>query len=79
MKKNADFSAYPHGYDCRDSKGLTKRELIAAMALQGLLANPCGPIQRSEMAGWSFCNCTEDDVTATALRMADLILAGGNQ
>ena len=32
--------------------GLTKREQIAAMALQGLLSNSGGPIQESPMSGW---------------------------
>lgn len=34
-ERNADFAAYPSSGDC--TKGLTKRELFAAMALQGLL------------------------------------------
>lgn len=35
---NANQPAYPAAYNLMNS-GLTKRELIAAMALQGILAN----------------------------------------
>lgn len=41
MKTEANHSAYP--VDCGEmgmSEGLTKREYFAAMAMQGMLANP---------------------------------------
>lgn len=56
------------------SFGLTKRELFAAMAMHGLCANPGGPIQANGRSGWSFCNCTEDEVGDTAVSLADALL-----
>lgn len=55
--------------------GLSLRDYFAAKALQGLLANPGGPIQRHEMHGWGFTNCNPDNVAATAYGMADAMLA----
>lgn len=59
-KKNGQLSAYPleteDGYDL----GLTKRELFAAMAMQGLLA-------ASDVAHGA--------IPSTAVRMADRLLA----
>jgi len=55
--------------------GLTKREYIAAMAMQGLLANPGGPIQASTQCGWSLTNCKREDVAGAAVRFADALLA----
>jgi hypothetical protein len=57
------------------ASGLTKREMIAMHALQGLLANPGGPIQQSCMSGWSFTNCTESAVAELAVELADELLA----
>ena len=63
------------------SFGLTKREHFAAMAMQGLLANPGGPIQANGMSGWNLCNCTADQVGEFAKDLADALLralaAGG--
>lgn len=59
--------------------GLSKRELFAAMAMQGLLANPGGPIQANGMSGWALCNCTEDDVVGTSLSLADALIAALNK
>jgi hypothetical protein len=47
---------------------------IAVKAMQGLLANPGGPIQHNCMTGWGFTNCTEDDVAALAFAMAEAML-----
>ena len=55
------------------SFGLTKRELFAAMAMQGILANPGGPIQADDMNG-SVCNCTRADVGDLATSLADALL-----
>jgi len=48
---NADQAAYPcntNGF----SAGLTKREQFAAMAMQGLLANPAIGDMSRELMGW---------------------------
>lgn len=64
------------GVDLRNFTGLTKRELIAAMALQGLLSNPGGPVQASSMSGWTpVTNCTHGDVAKEAIEFADAMLA----
>jgi len=58
--KNADMPAMPqYGKFDDNSKGLTKREYFAAMAMQGLLAY--GPRQAS-------------DVAHSALQKADALL-----
>lgn len=58
MSKNADEPAYPKLVD-GVSHGLTKRELIAAMALQGI------------MSKWAM---TEEQAAALAIRQADELL-----
>lgn len=42
--------------------------------LQGLLANPAGPIQSNSMNGWGFTNCTENDIAELAYVMAEAML-----
>ncbi len=52
------------------------RAELAGKAMQGLLSNPGGPVQRSEMTGWSSpINCTHDDVAREALFYADALMA----
>lgn len=79
---NANEPAYPNelASPTNDSylstSGLTKRELIAAMALQGLLSNPGGPVQSSSMKGWDPCtNCTHAQVAQEANAFADALIA----
>jgi hypothetical protein len=60
---------------CEGAPGLTKRELFAAMAMQGLLANPGGPIQQNDSTGWGLTNVTWDQVAGVAGRAADALLA----
>lgn len=55
--------------------GLTKREEFAKAAMQGLLANPGGPIQSNGMNGWSFANCEVEGVASLACGIADALLA----
>lgn len=61
------------GYGC--GAGLTKRELFAAMAMQGLLSNCGGPIQANGSTGWGLTNVTHDQVAGVACRFADALLA----
>lgn len=44
-------------------------------AMQGLLANPGGPVQANSHTGWSLTNCTADDVARAAVEIADALLA----
>lgn len=76
---NANDMAFPvapeHAPNNSMQFGLTKREYIAAMAMQGLLSNPGGPIQVNASCGWSLTNCTREDVAGAACRFADALLA----
>lgn len=52
------------------------RDELAGKVMQGMLSNPGGPVQRSEMTGWSSpINCTHDDVAREALFYADALMA----
>ena len=54
--------------------GLSMRDYFAAKALQGLLANPGGPIQANDRCGWSFCNCNIEQVASEAYGFADAMI-----
>lgn len=58
---NGNESAYPNKFGALTEQGLTKREVFAATALQGLLANP-------KLAE------TRNDVIAMAVRAADELI-----
>lgn len=68
---NAEQSAYPHTRTVRDGgymktvtePGLTKRELFAAMAMQGLMSHP------------DLCGLSSDRRAAYAVECADDLLA----
>jgi hypothetical protein len=71
MSKNGSEPAYPvigAPGSPEDYPGLSKRELIAAMAMQGLLANP---FYAQEMQS---CNCSGSTHSA-AVYHADQLLA----
>jgi hypothetical protein len=61
------------GHSLNDS-GMTLRDYLAAKAMQGLLANPGGPIQANPMNGWCFTNCTAEQVARVCIDMADAML-----
>lgn len=61
--KRGDNSAYPCAHSMRGGIGLTKRELFAAMALQGFMAN-------KEHAKWF----DPDEDAAYVVRIADCLL-----
>lgn len=48
---------------------------FALAALQGLLANPGGPVQASVQQGFNLANCTHADVACVAYRFADAMVA----
>jgi hypothetical protein len=85
MTKNAESLAHPFyeimgmlnngvptGY--KNHKGLTKREMIAMTAMQGLLSNSGGPIQSSQISGFHLCNCVESDVAKLSVSFTDALL-----
>lgn len=54
--------------------GISMRDYFAAKAIQGLLANPGGPIQANGMNGWNWCNCSPEDAVNLAYSIADAML-----
>ncbi len=50
------------------------RDYLAAQAMQGLMANPGGPVQANGSSGWSFTNCDKNDVATLAYVLADAML-----
>lgn len=58
-----------------ETKDRNLRDWFAGMALQGLLANPGGPIQANGMSGWGWTNCDQRDVVQAAFGIADDMLA----
>lgn len=76
MSANGERLAFPFDAGAIRQTGLTKRELIAAMAMQGLLSNPGGPVQASNVSGWqSTTNCSRGDVANESVQFADALLA----
>lgn len=65
-------------HDNYHQPGLTKRELFAAMAMQGLLANP-SIIAPNVLNGWSIVNATMSQVSNYATCWADDLIAALNQ
>jgi hypothetical protein len=64
---------------CYPAYGLSMRDYFAAKAMQGLMANPGGPVQQSGMSGWAFTNCNKNDVAALAYVIADAMLKAREQ
>lgn len=89
--KNADLPAMPmfsvdakpgmvrvKGGDKSDSvatAGLTKREMFAMHAMQGILSNSGGVIQANSMSGTGWCNCDASGFAQWSLECADSLLA----
>jgi len=67
------------GVSVTDHPGMTLRDYFAAKAVQGLLANPGGPIQANGMSGWNWCNCTVESVADFAWHIADAMLRAREQ
>ena len=55
--------------------GMSLRDWFAGKALEGLLANPGGPIQANGMSGWGWTNCDQKNVADAAWGIADDMLA----
>ncbi len=55
--------------------GITLRQHFAGLAMQGLLANPGGPVQYSPISGWKGpLSGTHDDAMEEACAWADSLL-----
>lgn len=55
--------------------GLTKREMFAINAMQGLLSNSGGVIQGNPMSGTGWCNSDAQSLAQLSLECADALLA----
>ncbi|GAB1828705.1 helix-turn-helix domain-containing protein [Achromobacter xylosoxidans] len=55
--------------------GMSLRDAFVMAAMQGILANPGGPIQANDRCGWGLVNCTYAQVADEAYAMADAMLA----
>lgn len=81
--KNSDMPAMPNpnpetypipccvGY----GSGLTKREMFAMHAMQGILSNSGGVIQANPMSGTDWCNYDASGLAKWSLECADALLA----
>lgn len=56
------------------SKGLTKREMIAMHAMQGILSNSGGVIQANSRSGTGWCNCDASGLAQWSVECADALL-----
>ena len=76
--ENANKPAMPvkivSAYGTKTSKGLTKREMFAMHAMQGLLSNSGGVVQANSMSGTGFCNSDEKSLAKWAVSCADALL-----
>ncbi|URQ87690.1 hypothetical protein J8Z28_07570 [Pseudoalteromonas sp. SCSIO 43088] len=63
------------GAGTKTSKGLTKREMFAMHAMQGILSNSGGVIQANSRSGTSWCNCDASGLAQWSLECADALLA----
>lgn len=80
--KNSDLPAmpnrnpetYPIPYCVGCGNGLTKREMFAMYAMQGLLSNSGGVVQSNSMSGTGFCNSDEQSLAQWSIACADALL-----
>jgi hypothetical protein len=80
--KNADKPVYPvhGGYDGDDPRnhtiggGLTKREYFAAMAMQGILANPTETRENKSLLQAKLIDSSLETVCKQSIRYADELL-----
>lgn len=88
IMKNADIPAMPQtitdssdgsglvGSHMEDEwSGLTKREMFAMNAMQGLLSNSGGVIQGNPMSGTGWCNSDAQSLAQLSLECAEALLA----
>lgn len=57
------------------ANGLTKREMFAMHAMQGILSNAGGVIQANSMSGTGWCNCNAHGLVKWSIECADALLA----
>ena len=74
--KNADRTAMPNRSQSPDNVvgGLTKREMFAMHAMQGILSNSGGVIQGNNRSGTGWCNSNAQDLAKWSIECADALL-----
>ena len=81
--KNADIPAMPVNSFLKEGdlavstnefQGLTKREMFAMNAMQGILSNSGGVIQGNNYSGTGWCNSSADDLAKLSVECADALL-----
>ena len=68
----------PHGQCLNNDfvrQGLTKREMFAMHAMQGILSNSGGVIQGNPMSGTGWCNSSAQGLAKWSIECADALLA----
>ena len=73
--KNADMPAMPVLESNNISAVLTKREMFAMHAMQGILSNSGGVIQGNSLSGTGWCNSNAQDLAKWSNECADALLA----
>lgn len=58
-----------------DNTGLTKREMFAMHAMQGILSKSGGVVQANSMSGTGWCNCDASGLAQWSLECADALLS----
>ena len=58
-----------------ECQGLTKREVFAMHAMQGLLSNSGGVVQANSRSGTGFCNSDEVSLAQWSIACADALLS----
>ena len=74
-KELGNEPAYPWGEHGAALGGVTKRELFAAMAMQGLLANPSVLEREASRQEWLAPGYDETAIQERAIAHADALLA----
>lgn len=72
-----DFAGYVPGKTSfnPECQGLTKREMFAMHAMQGILSNSGGVIQGNNYSGTGWCNSNAQDLAKWSIECADAMLA----
>ena len=71
---NPPAPAFPRDHRYDGHNGIDHRAYFAAKALQGLCANPGAAFQANDRSGWGMVNCTDDELAALSVRLADAML-----
>lgn len=71
---NSNPETYPTPCAINYGAGLTKREMFAMHAMQGILSNSGGVIQANSRSGTGWCNCDASGLAQWSVECADALL-----